>query len=149
MQPDRWKVFAAFFFSFAIELTVYRLVKQLVKRPRPCHRLGGPLNLVEPQDFFSFPSGHTAGAFVIALSVTYCYPSLSIPIYFWATLIGFSRIYLGVHYPTDVLAGACLGVLSVIAGLLVGNYVIAWLFFLCFDGPQTFPILHALVINSK
>jgi undecaprenyl-diphosphatase len=124
IQYDRWRILGTFFISFAIELAVYKTVKNLVKRPRPFHRRDGPINLIVPQDVFSFPSGHTAGAFVVALSVAYCFPWLSLPACLWAALVGFSRVYLGVHYPTDVLAGACLGILSVKAGLLIGNCLI-------------------------
>jgi undecaprenyl-diphosphatase len=123
MQSDRWKVFSIFLFSFAVELAAYKLIKRLVKRPRPFDTFEGLANLIVPQDFFSFPSGHTAGAFVVAMSIISCYPGWAIPAYAWAVLVGFSRIYLGVHYPTDVLAGAGLGMLSVKAGLLLANCV--------------------------
>lgn len=128
MQPNRWRVLSVFVFSFAVELTLYKVTKQLVKRPRPFDRLEGLVNLIAPRDLFSFPSGHTAGAFVVASLIGGCYPSACVPAYLWASLVGFSRIYLGVHYPTDVLAGACLGTLSVKAGLLLGNYAISSLF---------------------
>jgi undecaprenyl-diphosphatase len=123
MQSDCWKELGIFLFSFMVELAAYKLIKRFVKRPRPFNQLEGLENLTVPQDFFSFPSGHTAGAFVVAMSIVSCYPSLSGPAYAWAVLVGFSRIYLGVHYPTDVLAGACLGILSVKAGMLVGQWI--------------------------
>jgi undecaprenyl-diphosphatase len=124
-QSERWRVLSVFLCSFVIELAAYKLIKHWVKRPRPCHQLVGMENLIVPQDFFSFPSGHTAGAFVVALSVAYCHPSLAVPACLWAAFVGFSRLYLRVHYPTDVLAGACLGILSVKAGLIVGISLIA------------------------
>ena len=65
--------------------------------------------LITPSDKFSFPSGHTAAAFVFANIVVAFFPSLSIPLYLFATLVGLSRVMLGVHYPGDILAGMVLG----------------------------------------
>ena len=125
VQPDQWRVLGIFLFSFSVELAAYKLIKQLVKRPRPFHKLDGLARLIVPQDFFSFPSGHTAGAWVVALSVACCYPGLTTPAYLWAVLVGYSRIYLGVHYPTDVMAGAGLGILSVKAGIAIESLILS------------------------
>ncbi|HWC54251.1 MAG TPA: phosphatase PAP2 family protein [Chitinophagaceae bacterium] len=56
----------------------------------------------------SFPSGHTAEAFSMASSMTFAYPRwyVILPTFGWAGLVGYARMYLGVHYPTDVFAGA-------------------------------------------
>ncbi len=121
LQSDRWKILTACFLSFAIELAAYKLIKQSVKRPRPFQQLAGFVNLIVPQDVFSFPSGHTAGAFVVAAMMGSCLPMGLVPAFLWASLVGFSRIYLGVHYPTDVVAGACLGILSAKTGLFLSS----------------------------
>ena len=63
---------------------------------------------------FSFPSGHTSTAFVTATNITLAYPKwyVAVPAYLWAGSVGYSRMHLGVHYPSDVLAGAIIGTLS-------------------------------------
>ena len=58
----------------------------------------------------SFPSGHATTAFAAAAVVGALYPRLRIPVYGLAALVGLSRVYLGVHYTLDVLAGAALGI---------------------------------------
>jgi undecaprenyl-diphosphatase len=98
--------------AFAIELLFYKLIKQSTTRPRPFRANAGISNLIVPQDEYSFPSGHTAAATVAALLFSIAVPAL-IPFFFvLAAVIGISRIYLGVHYPSDVLMGFALGVIS-------------------------------------
>lgn len=59
----------------------------------------------------SFPSGHTTSAFCTATSLSLMYPKwyVIVPAYSWATMVGYSRMHLGMHYPLDVLAGAIIG----------------------------------------
>jgi len=59
---------------------------------------------------YAFPSGHTSRAFAFAWALSYQVPSKRVPLIFVAALIGFSRIYIGAHFPLDVIAGAILGV---------------------------------------
>ncbi len=115
---------AAGVMAFAMELTFYYLIKKNIKRPRPHQRLRGIQCLIAPPDEFSFPSGHTAAAFLIACLISMAFPVLIVPAFGWALLVGFSRVYLGVHYPTDALAGMVLGVASAQWGLWVVRVLI-------------------------
>jgi undecaprenyl-diphosphatase len=103
-------LFSAAVAAFSIELPLYKLVKHIVRRARPCDALRSVEARVRLLDRFSFPSGHTAGAFLMATVVSSFFPVISMAIYAWAGLVGISRIYLGVHYPTDVLAGMVVGI---------------------------------------
>lgn len=105
--------------SFALELPLYMILKQLTRRSRPCFGALGIRQLVDPPDFFSFPSGHTAAAFLVATLLTTSFGLAGVPVFAWAVMVGVSRIYLGVHYPTDVFAGAAIGVLCARLGCLV------------------------------
>jgi undecaprenyl-diphosphatase len=64
---------------------------------------------IVPSDKFSFPSGHTAAAFLFAWMIHTIYPTFSVIAFIWAALVGLSRVLQGVHYPTDIVAGAALG----------------------------------------
>lgn len=96
--------------AFGIELPLYKIIKHVVRRSRPCDALCAIVPRIRARDRFSFPSGHTAGAFLMATVAGAYFPVLA-PLFFtWAALVGFSRIYVGVHYPTDVLAGVMVGI---------------------------------------
>jgi undecaprenyl-diphosphatase len=88
---------------------LFKALKRISHRQRPCQFEPHCWSTVLPPDQFSFPSGHTMTAFSIALVVSYFYPSLEGPLYFLAISIAVSRIVLGMHFLSDVLAGAVLG----------------------------------------
>ena len=86
-------------------------LKPLVDRVRPYELIDGLRNLVTPGDRQSFPSGHTSAAFAAVLAWWPCLPKrwMGKAALTAAVLMGLSRLYVAVHYPTDVLAGACVG----------------------------------------
>lgn len=85
------------------------LLKPLIARPRPFDVNTAVQLLIERPTDFSFPSGHTGAAFAVVSALYFGKSRIWIPAFILASLIGFSRLYLYVHYPTDVLAGLLLG----------------------------------------
>jgi undecaprenyl-diphosphatase len=93
-------------------------IKDLVARLRPSTVLDSAVVVGFPNGY-SFPSTHTTFAFALAYVLAYKEPKLARWLYGLAVLVGFSRIYLGAHYPFDVLVGALLG-------WIIGFFVILW-----------------------
>ena len=107
----------AILLAFLIERPLYFILKNGFKRNRPQAALKNFRSLITPSDQFSFPSGHTSAAFMMATLVGYFFPALMVPLYGWAALVGFSRVVLGVHFPTDTVMGVILGISAAIFSL--------------------------------
>lgn len=106
-----WTVFITLLAGFAIERPTYYLLKNSFKRNRPPMIIPGFESVITASDEFSFPSGHTSGAFVLATTLMLLMPLgiFGFYVYGWAITVALSRIILGVHFPLDTVAGALLG----------------------------------------
>ncbi len=104
---DRYYVLIALAIT-GVNLAIYMSIKSAFRRGRPSYDRARSYKFIGR---YSFPSGHTASSFSIAFLIAQFYPMLAFQVlaYTAASLIGFSRIYLGEHYPSDVLFGAALG----------------------------------------
>ena len=89
--------------------SVSSLVKLLIQRPRPCHVLPNVHLLAGCSRSFSFPSNHASNVFAMGAYFAYSYRPLLVPALVIFLTVGFSRVYLGVHYPLDVAGGAIVG----------------------------------------
>ena len=96
--------------AFTATVAETYILKYAVNRDRP-YVTHTDLRPLGNESSRSFPSGHTSSAFSTAMSLSLIYPKwyVAIPAFAWASATGYSRMYLGVHYPTDVFAGAVLG----------------------------------------
>ena len=90
---------------------VVQVIKRTVGRPRPSRGIATRALVAEP-DRFSFPSGHAAAAMSVAFIYASAFPSLALPLVVIAVGIGMSRVFLGVHYPGDVIIGEIIAVLT-------------------------------------
>ncbi len=95
----------------AVGLIVYKLLKSKTERPRPFAVIDSIRLGVAPLDRYSFPSGHTLHAVAFTTVVVSSHPGLAWLVVPFAGLVALSRMVLGLHYPTDVLAGAAVGLL--------------------------------------
>jgi undecaprenyl-diphosphatase len=119
----QWEVVE--FFGILGLAGVVLAIKFLVRRERPQGEWGSIYRNTDPH---SFPSGHAARAFLIAVVGTALAPLwLVILLWVWAPLVSLARVAMGVHYLSDVVAGAILGVIVAVIGLQIYHPMVAWL----------------------
>jgi undecaprenyl-diphosphatase len=92
-----------------VNVALYRTLKGWTRRPRPFRRLGAIKAHVAPLDEFSFPSGHTLHAVTLTLIACWYFPLLAVVLVPFAIAVAMSRVVLGLHYPSDVLAASVIG----------------------------------------
>lgn len=128
---QKWRA-TGFNFIFALciaHLMGQIILKNVVKRVRPCHKLDDDDLIVDRPRYYSFPSGHTAASFaMVGVAMLRCRMLIILPVLLLASLISFSRIYLRVHYLTDVVAGALLGFFCGIFSVAIFNAAFPTLF---------------------
>ena len=109
--------------SLGVDGVLTYSMKEIVRRPRPFSTCPD-IKAYESETSLSFPSGHTSLAFTTATALSLKYPKWYViaPSYFWACSVGYSRMNLGMHYPSDVLAGAIVGSGSAYITYLVNNW---------------------------
>jgi len=119
------KVGATMLIALMLDVTVCNVIlKPLIARIRPCDINTSVHLLISRPTDYSFPSGHTAASFAAVSALYFSKRKFWIPAFFLAILIAFSRLYLYVHYPTDILAGALIGMIIGYIGWKMENLLV-------------------------
>ena len=119
----RWEVVE--FVGIGLLAALVMGIKFIVKRRRPEGEWGGIYRNTDPH---SFPSGHAARAFLIAVIGSALGPAwLGIILWVWAPLVALARVAMGVHYVSDVIAGALLGIAIAVIGLQIYEPLFVWI----------------------
>jgi undecaprenyl-diphosphatase len=103
----------------AAVLTLYKALKKTTRRARPCNWTADVTAAVAPLDHYSFPSGHTLHAVSFTIVAVHYYPRLAWVLLPFTLLVAGSRVVLGLHYPSDVLAAAGIGLALAYTGILL------------------------------
>lgn len=119
--PANARFIQVFLLAFVSERIVYFVLKNSCRRHRPADAIHDFESFIVPSDKFSFPSGHTSAAFLFAILTASQFPVLLPFLLFWGVMVAMSRVFLGVHFPTDTVVGALLGVTVAVCSLQVGG----------------------------
>lgn len=98
-------------------------IKHIVKRVRPCNKSYDQYLLIENPPHYSFPSGHTTASFAVSTVIGFMCPTWLTAVLLYAILLSFSRLYLLVHYPSDVIAGVFIGIICGAASVPISAYI--------------------------
>ncbi len=111
----RWRAFSAAGSAALVGVAAFVSIKRVSGRKRPCEIEPHCWATLLPPDQFSFPSGHTITAFAVGITTAEFYPLLLPGMLFCALSIALSRVVLGMHFLSDVIAGALIGTLLAVA----------------------------------
>lgn len=111
--------------GFLIEVTAQKILKYSLKRRRPCDAVPGITALVSIPDRYSFPSGHAGGSFNVTITMILFIGPAATLLFIWAVIASISRVYNGVHYPGDVIAGAFIGSAATLTGYAITSSILA------------------------
>lgn len=122
-----WKEWAVVqFVGISLLAALVLSIKFLVRRRRPEGEWGGIYRNTDPH---SFPSGHAARSFLIAVVASGLGPlGVAIVLWIWAPLVALARVAMGVHYLSDIIAGAALGIVVALIGLQIQEPLFQWVF---------------------
>jgi undecaprenyl-diphosphatase len=107
--PERFRAVGASTLAAGTGIALFLQLKKAAGRRRPCAFEPHCWSTLLPPDQFSFPSGHTITAFAVAIALSMAYPEMAAGLLFCAVSVAMSRILLGMHFLSDVLAGAAIG----------------------------------------
>jgi len=106
----KWRTIFMIFAAAALAEGLTEAMKFLVQRPRPF--IANNVNVLAASSGWSFPSGHAAIAFALSFAVYHYHKKIGICFFIAGSLIALSRVFVGVHWPSDILAGAVLGIFA-------------------------------------